>query len=97
MYGDFRMFLEDTMPEMPNFLSKDGYRFHYFKGILEDFNKELYTKDTGLSDSLIENNPELEEVLEYFAEKCTILDIDEDLIEKDIDILDLFLNQVRDF
>lgn len=88
------MFLEDTLPDLPNFFSKDGYRFHYFKGILEDFNRELYTSETGLSESLIENNPELEDVLRYFIELCLKLDIDEDIIESDIDILDSFISQI---
>ena len=91
------MFLEDTMPELPNFLSKDGYRFHYFKGILEDFNKELYTKDTGLSDSLIENNPELLETLRYFSEMVSRLQIDEDIKSKSLDTLEEFIEQVLNY
>lgn len=88
--------IEETFTEQPDFFSCEGYTFYYTKQTLRDFNGEFYDINTGLSDSLIENNPELPMVLEYFVELVSHLDTFEDIKDKSLDTLYLFLSQVND-
>lgn len=88
--------IEETLTEQPNFLSCEGYTFYYTKQKLRDFNGEFYDINTGLSDVLVENNPELERVLEYFVELTHHLDVDEDIKEQCLDTLYRFLTQIED-
>lgn len=86
------MYIEETMTELPDFFSRDGYEFHYYRQVLTDFNNERYTLQTGLSDSLIENNPELYDVLQWFLEKCRVLE--PDIAEKCEETLLSFTDQI---
>lgn len=86
--------LEETLTEQPDFFSADGYTFYYMKQKLRDFNGEIYDLGTKLSDSLIENNPELYGVLEYFVSLVPMLDVDEDIKDKCLDTLYDFMAQI---
>lgn len=86
--------LEETLTEQPDFFSMDGYTFYYMKQKLRDFNGEIYDINTKLTDSLIENNPELYGVLEYFAGLVPMLDADEDIKDKCLDTLYDFMAQI---
>lgn len=86
--------LEETLTEQPDFFSMDGYTFYYMKQKLRDFNGEIYDINTKLSDSLIENNPELYGVLEYFVSLVPMLDADEDIKDKCLDTLYDFMAQI---
>ena len=91
--------IEETTPDIPNFFSKNDYTFFYLRKepVLFDFNQEAYTLNTGLSDSLIENNPELLETLKYFSKRVSDLQIDEDIKSKSLDTLEEFVEQVLNY
>lgn len=91
--------IEETVPDIPNFFSKNDYTFFYLRKepVLFDFNQEAYTLKTGLTDSLIENNPELLETLRYFSEMVSRLQIDEDIKSKSLDTLEEFIEQVLNY
>lgn len=86
--------IEETLTEQPDFLSTDGYTFYFMKQKLRDFNGEVYDANTRLSSSLIENNPELYGVLEYFSNLVPLLDCDEDIKSKSLDLLYEFMGQI---
>lgn len=88
--------IEETTPDIPNFFSKNDYTFFYQRKepVLQDFNKEEYTIQTGLTDVLIENNPELLETLEYFLDLVSRLN-DESLRDKSTDVLNCFIEQIN--
>lgn len=88
--------LEETLTEQPNFFALEGYTFYYMKQKLRDFNGEIYDINTKLTDSLIDNNPELYSVIEYFAGLVEHLDVDEDIRDKALDTLDAFLVQIAE-
>ena len=88
--------LEETLTEQPNFFALEGYTYYYYKQKLRDFNGEIYDIGTGLSESLIDNNPELYSVIEYFAGLVEHLDVDEDIRDKALDTLDAFLVQIAE-
>lgn len=91
--------IEETTPDIPNFFSKNDYTFFYLRKepVLFDFNQEAYTLNTGLTDSLIENNPELLETLKYFSERVSNLQIDGDIKSKCLDTLEEFIEQVLNY
>lgn len=91
--------IEETTPDIPNFFSKNDYTFFYLRKepVLFDFNQEAYTLNTGLSDTLIENNPELLETLRYFSDRVSSLQIDEDIKSKSLDTLEEFIEQVLNY
>ena len=91
--------IEETIPDIPNFFSKNDYTFFYLRKepVLFDFNQEAYTLNTGLTYSLIENNPELLETLRYFSDRVSDLQIDEDIKSKSLDTLEEFIEQVLNY
>ena len=86
--------LEETLVEQPDFFSSEGYTFYYLKQKLRDFNGEVYDINNMLSGSLIENNPELYGVLEYFVTLTSMLDCDDDIKDKCLDTLYNFMAQI---
>ena len=88
--------IEETAPDIPNFFSKNDYTFFYLRKepVLFDFNQEAYTLNTGLTYTLIENNPELLETLKYFSERVSDLQIDEDIKRRSLDTLQEFMEQI---
>lgn len=86
--------IEETIPDIPDFFSKNDYTFHYLRKepVLLDFNNEVYSLETGLTDVLIENNPELLETLQYFYDLASRLP--EELRDKSLDVLEVFIGQV---
>lgn len=88
--------IEETAPDIPNFFSKNDYTFFYLRKepVLFDFNQEAYTLNTGLTYTLIENNPELLETLKYFSERVSDLQIDEDIKRRSLDTLQEFIEQI---
>lgn len=91
--------IEETAPDIPNFFSKNDYTFFYLRKepVLFDFNQEAYTLNTGLTYTLIENNPELLETLKYFSERVSNLQIDEDIKRRSLDTLQEFIEQILYF
>lgn len=88
--------IEETIPDIPNFFSMNGYTFYYNKQVLKDFNGELYNINTGLSQELIANNPDLYDVLAYFSDLARRLNDYPDIKEKCQDTLDFFISQLDD-
>lgn len=89
--------IEETIPDIPDFFSKNDYTFLYLRKdpVLLDFNNEVYSLETGLTDVLIENNPELLETLQYFYDLASRLP--EELRDRSLDVLEAFIEQVLNY